>query len=100
MMNEYPIDGYEYAAADQHYSTNQTAAFEQETDDFSDLDGEPDELEEVPAGEDSAKGRAKHALSDDVCAPLCRSAVVCRFRKTSVKPASVMNTFDPRSDSI
>ncbi len=57
MMNEYPNDGYEYAAADQHYSTNQTAAFEQETDDFSDLDGEPDELEEVPAGEDSAKGR-------------------------------------------
>ena len=33
------------------------AAFEQETDDLSDLEGEPDELVQVPAGEDSAKGR-------------------------------------------
>jgi len=48
------------------------------------------------------KLRSSQVSSDDVCAPLCRSAVamVCRFRKTSVKPASVMNTFDPRSDSV
>ena len=56
-MNAYTNDGFEYAEADQHYLANQTAAFEQETDDLQDLDGEPDELEEVPAGEASAKGR-------------------------------------------
>ncbi|DBA76170.1 TPA: hypothetical protein ACH3X1_009901 [Trebouxia sp. C0004] len=56
-MNECPNDGFAYAQADQHYVTNETPAVEEESDYSSDLEGEPDELVEVPAGEDSAKGR-------------------------------------------
>ena len=39
-MNESPNDGFAYAEADQHYVTNQTPDFEQETVDLSDLEGD------------------------------------------------------------
>ncbi len=41
-MNECPNDGFAYAEVDQQYVTNETPAFEQETDDSSDLEGEPE----------------------------------------------------------
>ena len=58
-MNECPHDGFAYDQADQHYvgpygPADETPAF---LDDSDCSEGELDELVEVPAGEDSAKGR-------------------------------------------